>query len=147
MLFLDIALAQVVLGFDLTEWFLSPDKQFVNKGELIEAFIGQELLAYSNYVQKKQLYYWSRTERTSQAEIDYVVSLKQNIIPVGVKSGKGATLKSLHIFLEKHKNSSFGLKFSTQNYSFYENIYTYPLYTAFILSSVEIKFFKIFFLE
>lgn len=129
-IFLDVALAQAILGLDITEWLLSAEQPWVNKGEIVEAFVGQELLAYSQPLQKQQLYYWTRNERTAQAEIDYVTTVKQDIIPIEVKSGLGSTLKSMHIFLESHPQSPFGIRFSTQNYSAYENIYSYPLYAV-----------------
>jgi predicted AAA+ superfamily ATPase len=134
-IFLDVALAQVILGLDITEWLLSTEQPWVNKGEIVEAFVGQELLAYSRPLQKQQLYYWTRNERTAQAEVDYVTTIKQDIIPIEVKSGAGSTLKSMHIFLENHQHSPFGIRFSTQNYSVYENIYSYPLYAI----SIAIK--------
>ena len=129
-IFLDVALAQAILGLDITEWLLSTEQSWVNKGEIVEAFVGQELLAYSRPLQKQQLYYWTRNERTAQAEVDYVMAIKQDIIPIEVKSGPGSTLKSMHIFLENHPHSPFGIRFSTQNYSVYENIYSYPLYAV-----------------
>lgn len=129
-IFLDVALAQAILGLDITEWLLSAEQPWVNKSEIVEAFVGQELLAYSRPLQKQQLYYWTRNERTAQAEVDYVATIKQDIIPIEVKSGPGSTLKSMHIFLENHQHSPFGIRFSTQNYSVYENIYSYPLYAV-----------------
>jgi hypothetical protein len=129
-IFLDVALSQALLGLDLESWFLNPMQQFVNKGEIIEAFIGQELLAYSNYHAKKQLHYWQRNTPGSTAEIDYLIQSGEHIIPIEVKSGSGKTLKSLHLFLDSHKRSPFGVRFSTQNYSMYENIYSYPLYAV-----------------
>lgn len=129
-IFLDVALAQVALGLDITEWLLSTEQSWINKGEIVEAFIGQELLTYAQPEQKQQLYYWIRSERTAQAEVDYITTIKQNIIPIEVKSGPGSTLKSMHIFLEKHPTSPFGIRFSIHNYSVYENIYSYPLYAV-----------------
>jgi uncharacterized protein len=128
--FLDIALAQAVLGLDITEWLLSAEQPWINKGEIVEAFVGQELLAYSQPMHKQQLYYWLRDERTAQAEVDYVTTIKQAIIPIEVKGGLGSTLKSMHIFLEKHHASPFGIRFSTQNYSVYATIHSYPLYAV-----------------
>lgn len=139
LLFLDVALAQTVLGFDLTEWLPNSQEKFANKGEVIEAFVGQEILAYSNPIQKKQLYYWLRSERTAQAEVDYVINIGQDIVPVEVKSGSGSTLKSMHIFLEHHPKSKFGIRFSTQNYSYYLNIHSYPLYAVFMAIKSNIK--------
>lgn len=129
-LFLDIALCQVILGLDLGAWIINPLEQFINKGELVEAFVGQELLAYSNPFKKSSLYYWHRAVRGSQAEIDYLIQKEENIIPIEVKSGSGTTLKSMQMFLESHPNSSYGIKFSTLNYSVFQKIHSYPLYAV-----------------
>lgn len=138
-IFLDVALAQAVLGLDITQWLISTEDPLVNKGEIIEAFIGQEILAYSNPFQKQQLYYWLREARGAQAEVDYVIALQQKIIPIEVKSGAGSTLKSMHIFLESHAQSPFGIRFSTQNYSVYEKIYSYPLYAVSIATQTALE--------
>lgn len=127
-IFLDIALTQAMLGLDLEEWFLNPMQQFVNKGEIIEAFVGQELLAYANPHSKSQLFYWQRNAPSSTAEIDYLIQKGEKVIPIEVKSGSGKTLKSLHLFLESHPHTPFGIRFSTQNYSTYDNIQSFPLY-------------------
>ncbi len=127
-LFLDVGLAQAIQHFDFGEWFINPLTQFINKGALIESFVGQEILAYSDPLRLKNLYYWHREERSSQAEIDYLIQKEQYLIPIEVKSGASSSLKSLHLFLQSHQNSPYGIKFSTQNYSIYENIHSYPLY-------------------
>lgn len=129
-LFLDIAISQTLLGTELGPWIYNPLEQFINKGEIVEAFIGQELLAYSPHYKKAQLYYWHREVRGSQAEVDYIIQQKENIIPIEVKSGAGSTLKSMHLFLESHPQSPFGIRFSTQNYSKHEKIISYPLYAV-----------------
>ena len=139
LIFVDIGLAQSLLGLDVQEWFLNPEQQLINKGEVVEAFIGQEILVYSNAAQKKQLYYWLRSERTSQAEVDYIDNFDGNIIPIEVKSGVGSTLKSLHMFLNTHKHSKFGIRFSTQNYSVYNNIKSYPLYAVYAALGYNLK--------
>ena len=127
-IFLDIALGQALLGNDYAQWFINPHKEFINKGPLVEAFVGQEILAYENPIMKKNLYYWHRESRSSQAEVDYLIQKNTEVVPVEVKSGSGRTLKSLQLFLESHQASPYGIKFSTQEYSFYEKIYSYPLY-------------------
>jgi len=124
------------LGLDLEEWFLNPIQQFVNKGEIIEALVGQELLAYSNPHAKSHLYYWQRNAPSSTAEVDYLIQWGEKIIPIEVKSGLGKTLKSLHLFLETHKNSPFGFRFSTQNYSKYDNIKSLPLYAVAAITKI-----------
>lgn len=126
-IFLDVGLAQSHLGVDLAAWFLQPEQTFINKGGLVEAFVGQELMAYALPFKKNKLYYWHK-DSSPQAEIDYLIQLKDVIMPVEVKSGEGKTLKSIQYFLENHKASPYGLRFSIQNYSIHNNIHSYPLY-------------------
>jgi uncharacterized protein len=129
-IFLDIALAQAILGLDLADWFLNPTQQFVNKGAIAESFVGQELLAYANPHAKSNLYYWQRNAPSSSAEVDYLIQKGEKVIPVEVKSGLGSTLKSMHMFLESHTDTPFGIRFSTQNYSRHEKIDSLPLYAV-----------------
>lgn len=127
-IFLDVGLAQALLGLDLKEWFLNPLKAFINQGEIIESFVGQEIMAYSYSFQKKSLYYWQRETRTGQAEIDYVIQLKNDIIPVEVKSGTTGRLFSLREYMASHNNTPFAIRFSSHNYSNHDSLMTFPLY-------------------
>lgn len=127
-IFLDAGLAQAALGLDVAGWFLQPAAEFINKGSLVEAFVGQELLAYTSPHSKNNLYYWHKEAGTRQAEIDYLIELNRTVIPVEVKAGSGRTLKSLQQFLETHSASPYGIRCSTQNYSVHEKIHSYPLY-------------------
>lgn len=129
-IFLDVGLCQAALKFDITPWFIDPLPTFINKGELVEAFVGQELLAYSDPVTKSGLFYWHRENRASQAEIDFLTQINQNVIPIEVKAGNSKRIKSMQIFLESHPNSSYGLRFSADNYSVYQKINSYPLYAV-----------------
>lgn len=127
---LDVGLNQAILGLELKDWFLDPVMTLVNKGEQSESFVGQELLAYSNPSSKHQLYYWQREEKSSQAKVDYVITHQRNIIPVQVKSGHGGSLQSMRLFLKSHPNSSYGIRFSTHNYSVHDSIHSFPLYAV-----------------
>lgn len=129
-IFLDIALAQALLDLDLAGWFTNPLSEFINKGSIVEALIGQEMLAYDNPHTKKNLYYWHRETRGSEAEIDYLTQLNTNVIPIEVKSGSGSTLRSMQQFLASHQTSPYGIRFSTNNYSQYECIHSFPLYAV-----------------
>ncbi len=127
---LDIGLNQNKLGLNLQDWFLDPKKAFVNKGNIAEAFVGQEILAYSDPNSKNQLFYWQRESRGSHAEVDYLTVIKGKIFPTEVKSGRGSTLQSMRLFLEKHPDSPYGIRFSTHNFSIYDSIHSYPLYAV-----------------
>jgi predicted AAA+ superfamily ATPase len=130
LLMLDVGLNQALLGLHLKDWFIDPMPVFVNKGSLSENFVGQELLAYSDPTDKQQIYYWSKEAKGSNAEVDYVVSLYRHIIPIEVKSGHGATLQSMRVFLKLHPQSAYGIRFSTHNYSLHGDIHSYPLYAV-----------------
>lgn len=127
-MFLDIGLAQAILGLDLKDWFLNPIQAFVNQGSIVETFVGQELLAYSDPFKKRQLYYWHREVRNSQAEVDYILQLEGKIIPVEVKSGRTGTLRGLREYLSSHPNTPYALRFSAHQFSDHMDLLSYPLY-------------------
>jgi uncharacterized protein len=74
-----------------------------NEGILAEQFVGQELLAQNQPWLDPQLYYWSREEKSSNAEIDFIFQHKNHIYPVEVKAGKTGTLKSMQLYLYEKK--------------------------------------------
>lgn len=129
-LFLDIGLNQRMLGNNISTWLLNPIDSFVNKGALTESFVGQELIAYGTDLLQRNLYYWHRENRSSNAEVDYLIQLDRKIVPVEVKSGKGSTLKSMHAFLTEKPHSPFGIRFSTHPYFIEKKLYSYPLYAV-----------------
>ncbi len=135
----DVALCQAILGFDLSTWFLQPGIEFVNRGTITEAFIGQELLCYSQTYRKMDLYFWRRAAKSSTAEVDFLYEYHREIIPIEVKSGCGGRLKSMHLFLKEHPKSSYGIRFSAQNYSRFEKIDSRPLYAVVSLAHEDQK--------
>ncbi|HEV3269385.1 MAG TPA: AAA family ATPase [Candidatus Rhabdochlamydia sp.] len=130
-IFFDVAITQQLLGLDLKGWFLKPEDKFINQGELVESFVGQEMIAYAPPDMRKTLFYWQREVRGSEAEIDYLSTIKGEVVPIEVKAGKGSTLKSLHSFLSSHPKSPYGIKISLADRNQFENIFSIPLYAAF----------------
>jgi len=129
-IFLDIGLSQAVLKFDLAQWFIDPLQMFINKGEIIEAFVGQEILAYSDSISKENLFYWRKDTRGGEAEVDYLVQLKEQVVPIVVKAGGSKRMQSMEIFQASHPNSSYGIRFWAHNYELQERIHSYPLYAV-----------------
>ena len=126
-IFLDVGLAQALLGLDDGAWIVDTAANIVNRGEIVEAFVGQEILAYSSPHSPKNLFYWVREKRNAQAELDYVVSKGAEVIPLEVKSGKIGTLKSLKQFL-KEKKTEKGVHISPRNFGKSGNIIEIPLF-------------------
>lgn len=125
---LDIGLTQAILGLDLKEWFLNPQQAFINQGNIVEAFVAQEMIAYSYQFVHKDLYYWRRETRTSSAEVDYVMQIHEDIVPIEAKSGTTGKMRSLSEYLKEHANTKYSIRFSGHNYSEYQGLHSYPLY-------------------
>jgi uncharacterized protein len=113
LIFLDSGLLSTQLGLSFLDLHSCAELNLVHEGMLAEQFIGQQLLYMKPYYEPPHLYYWRREMKSSQAEIDYVISHQQKIIPIEVKAGKSGTLKSLHLFMAE-KGLSLGVKFSSQ---------------------------------
>jgi len=126
LLFLDIGLVQCALKID-PEAILSEDLVFIHQGALVEQFVGQELLAYADFFREEKLYFWEREKAGSDAEVDYVITVDNEIIPIEVKAGKTGRLKSLRQFMEE-KNSLLGIRISQSPLSFENKILSVPLY-------------------
>lgn len=124
--FLDVGLMQNSCGL---QGSLSTTEDFmqINAGAVAEQFVGQELTAYSDKHLQGNLYFWSREKRGSMAEVDYVINIGSDILPVEVKSGKEGRLKSLRIFIDE-KKSKLGVRFSQDRLSYYDKILSVPLY-------------------
>jgi len=127
-IFLDVALTQNVLKLDIVPWLLTPEATLINSGPIVEAFVGQELLAYSDPISKQSLFYWRKQKQASQAEVDYLTQIQDKVVPIEVKAGGSKRIKSMQIFLESHPNSTYGIKFSANEYETYKKINNYPLY-------------------
>jgi predicted AAA+ superfamily ATPase len=93
----------------------------VNSGALAEQAVGQHLLYSQDYYKEPELYYWVREKKNSEAELDYVISEGNRIIPIEVKSGKTGRLKSLHQFIYA-KRSGLAVRFNAETPSFTKNI-------------------------
>ncbi|GHT72436.1 ATPase [Bacteroidia bacterium] len=82
------------------EVFGSKDILDAYRGKIAEQVVAQELLALDSRV-SNQRNFWVREKHTSQAEIDFVLQFDGKVIPIEVKSGHNAHLKSLHLFMDE----------------------------------------------
>jgi predicted AAA+ superfamily ATPase len=95
-LFLDVGLVNRMCGLDLVG---AEELITVNEGALAEQFVGQQLLCAAPAFEDPQLFYWAREARNANAEVDFVISRHQDILPVDLKAGKTGTLRSMFQFL------------------------------------------------
>ena len=107
LLFLDVGLVNRMCGLNLVG---SEDLITVNEGLLAEQFVGQQLLCGGPPFEDPQMFYWAREARNANAEVDFVISRDQDILPVEVKAGKTGTLRSMFQFLSE-KNRQRAVRF------------------------------------
>ena len=124
LLFLDIGLLPQVEDPLLLD---AEDIAQVHKGMLAEQFVGQELASYSPAYKFPSLYYWEREKRGAEAEVDYLIEVDNEIIPIEVKAGPKGKLRSLRQFLTE-KKSPLGIRLSQAPLSFEDSILSVPLY-------------------
>lgn len=100
MLFMEVGMAAYLCGLDWISLQSLENQDIVNDGGLAEQFIGQHLITP---FESPKLTYWLRESGSANAEVDYVITRGNQIIPIEVKAGKSGTLKSLQQFvLNKH---------------------------------------------
>ncbi len=109
-LFLDVGLVSSALHLNIID-LAKQDLTLINSGAVAEQFIGQHLLYSRPYYESPSLFYWVREAKSAAAELDYVISTGQHVIPVEIKAGTTGTLRSLHQFI-KEKNLDFGVRFN-----------------------------------
>jgi len=82
------------------EVFESKDILDAYRGKIAEQIVAQELLARETRVSAQRTF-WVREKKGSDAEIDFVLQYDSKIIPIEVKSGHNAKLRSMHLFMDE----------------------------------------------
>jgi predicted AAA+ superfamily ATPase len=99
LLWLDSGLINYAAGIQ-KEVFGTVDITDSWRGKIAEQVVAQELLASDSRV-SCQRNFWVRNKKDSDAEVDFVIQHDSNLIPIEVKSGHNAKLKSLHLFMDE----------------------------------------------
>ena len=99
LLFMDVGLMNAVSGLGWTAIDGMNETRLVNEGGMAEQFIGQHLKGLFADSPNRELSYWLRDGRATNAEVDYVAAFDGRIVPIEVKAGASGTLKSLHQFV------------------------------------------------
>ncbi len=128
-LIFDTGILQRILGLNIAKLLIEDDFNIINKGHIAELFVGLELLKNLSPYEKKDLFYWQREAKNSQAVVDYVIQKQEQIIPIEVKSGTKGSMQSLYIFLEEKKITQ-GVRLSLENFSEIEKVKIMPLFAV-----------------
>jgi hypothetical protein len=125
----DIGVYQRMTGLNLSEYLLKSNEDLATKGNLAELFAGLQLIYCSSPLQKPELHYWHRESKASNAEVDYIISRGQEIVPLEVKSGSRGQMQSMQRYMDEH-NSKTGIRVSHENFGRVGKIDIYPLYAV-----------------
>ena len=129
MLILDTGIFQRILQLDIASILLPADLSVINNGSLAELSVALELVKSAPCYQPAELFYWHREAKSSNAEVDFIISRKGSIIPIEVKSGLKGSMQSMNLFLKEKKHPR-GIRISSENFSAFANIEVYPLYAV-----------------
>lgn len=94
------------------------------KGGLTENYVFNQLITNGF-----SLYYWTSG---SQAEVDFITRLGNDIIPIEVKSKINNRSKSLGVYVDRFK-SKYAIRVSQKNFGFDNGIKSVPLYATFCI--------------
>lgn len=124
--FLDVGLFRHLAG--VTSAVIIDDELIFREfsGFFAEQFVLQQLSA--NY----QLYYW---DSDATAEVDFITSVQDKIIPIEVKSGTNVKAKSLKVYREKYQ-PALSLRFSLKELEHNDGLVNVPLYFIVFLAAI-----------
>ena len=121
-IFLDIGLFTKFSRLNIIEELEKKALSSMFNGALAEQFVGQEIMAKNN-----ELNYWARTEKSSTAEVDYVIVQEGKIIPIEVKAAVSGSLRSLHLLLQSNAHIKSALVISNARLGKIDNLHFIPL--------------------
>lgn len=119
----DVGLLRALSNLDYREILLDKNEMF--KGVLTENYVACFL-----YSINKELYYYN----FDKYEIDFLIKIDGDIIPVEVKSGMRTNSKSLNEYIKKY-NPVYSIRISSKNFGFENNIKSVPLYAVFCINN------------
>lgn len=118
----DIGLLRKLAKISIQEIILN--RNMLYKGVLAENYVAQVL-----YAKTRALYYW---QLGSMYEVDFLINIEGDIIPIEVKASDNVSSKSLNYYIERYK-PKYSVRISSKNFGFENNIKSIPLYAAHLL--------------
>ncbi len=119
----DVGILNSITEMNFSNILLNDNFRF--KGAITENYIATEFKS-----KELNLYYWKSNRA---AEIDFLLTDKNKIIPIEVKAAENTKSKSLKEYIEKY-NPPYSIRISTKNFGFENNIKSIPLYATFCLA-------------
>lgn len=118
----DVGLLSELSDMTPYDLFTAEDRLF--SGMLTENYVAQLFSSLG-----MNLYYW---KSGNSAEVDFLVNIRGEIIPIEVKASTNTKSKALRVYTEKYK-PSYAIRVSGKNFGFDGNIKSVPLYAVHLI--------------
>ena len=119
----DIGLLRVLSKISVNEILINKNMLF--KGVLTENYVAEILNA-----KYRELYYWQIG--SGMYEVDFLINIDGDIIPIEVKANDNVTSKSLRYYVDRYK-PKYSIRISTKNFGMSNLIKSIPLYAAHLI--------------
>lgn len=119
----DIGLLRTLSKISINEILLN--KNMLYKGILAENYIAEIL-----YAKNREIFYWQIN--SGMYEVDFLINVDGDIIPIEVKASDNTTSRSLNYYVNRYK-PKYSIRLSTKNFGFSSNIKAIPLYAAYLI--------------
>lgn len=119
----DIGLLRVLSKISINE--IITNRNMLYKGILAENYVAEVLFS-----KKRELYYWQLD--SGKYEVDFLINIEGDIIPIEVKASDNITSKSLNYYIKRYK-PKYSIRISTKNFGFSNNIKSIPLYAVHLI--------------
>ena len=119
----DIGLLRVLSKISINE--IITNRNMLYKGILAENYVAEVLFS-----KKRELYYWQLD--SGKYEVDFLINIEGDIIPIEVKASDNITSKSLNYYIKRYK-PQYSIRISTKNFGFSNGIKSIPLYATHLI--------------
>ena len=109
LVWLDSGIMNFSVGIQ-TEYMQSTSLLDVWKGYAAEQIVAQELRVVLDRNYRNEQFYWVRDKKGTTAEVDFIWQHNSSLIPIEVKAGTNAHLRSLHSFMSQPDASDIAIR-------------------------------------
>ena len=119
----DMGLLRTLAKISINEIILN--KNILYKGVLAENYVAEIL-----HAKNREIFYWQIN--SGMYEVDFLINMDGDIIPIEVKASDNITSKSLNYYINSYK-PKYSIRVSTKNFGFSNNIKSIPLYAVHLI--------------
>ena len=109
---------------------ISVNEIISNRNMLYKGILAENYVAEVLYAKDREIFYWQ--VNSGMYEVDFLINVDGDIIPIEVKASDNTTSKSLNYYIGRYK-PKYSIRISTKNFEFSNNIKSIPLYAVHLI--------------